>query len=340
MSIPENITRLDEQLTDLKTTCTVFQTASIALLAPVVVTSWLTRDRRDTPTRITTGLLVSVVLLSTTVLLGSTMDYRIPNPNNEIVAMFTGIALVDRDWCKTQAIAYQFFIWNVMGFWIAVVMALHHVVSKKPTRHHRAPSDTQVPPGKVTPTEWKVYGVIYGVSAVFTITPLVIEQFLGINNTTGEQLQIYTADNMLLWCWLASSGGGGILPDNDLPWSQIVFCYGWMVIVFVFSVVFSIKILCRLCAMRRNRHFVAADSSNVISDYIWRHSMFLGLFVLVLAAALVFATNETIATVNDDQESFVALKIHIIVVCGLGVWCFAVFGTHCIRCGGGCGGGA
>ena len=106
MSIPENITRLDEQLTDLKTTCTVFQTASIALLAPVVVTSWLTRDRRDTPTRITTGLLVSVVLLSTTVLLGSTMDYRIPNPNNEIVAMFTGIALVDRDWCKTQAIAY------------------------------------------------------------------------------------------------------------------------------------------------------------------------------------------------------------------------------------------
>ena len=40
-----------------------------------------------------------------------------------------------------------------------------------------------------------MYGVIYGVSAVFTITPLVIEQFLGINNTTGEQLQIYTVSD-------------------------------------------------------------------------------------------------------------------------------------------------
>lgn len=94
-----------------------------------------------------------------------------------------------------------------------------------------------------------------------------------------------------------------------------------------------------------------------VIDYIWRHSMFLGLFVLVLAAALFFATDEvrddhslghfamrtlifatcagvqTLATINDREESFVALKLHILVVCGLGVWCFFVFGTQCIRCG-------
>ena len=42
---------------------------------------------------------------------------------------------------------------------------------------------------------------------------------------------------------------------------------------------------------------------------------------------------KTIATVNGEEASFVALKLHIIVVCGMGSWCFCVFGTHCIRCG-------
>ena len=124
------------------------------------------------------------------------------------------------------------------------------------------------------------------------------------------------ADNTLLWCWLASSGGGGILPNDNIPWSQFVFFYGWMVcprlyflspercdfelkllqplsfrflgllllfflmrpiyakiIIFIFSVVFSVKILCRLCAMRRNRHFVAVDSSNVISGVLSRRTV-------------------------------------------------------------------
>lgn len=61
--------------------------------------------------------------------------------------------------------------------------------------------------------------------------------------------------------------------------------------------------------------------------------MFLALFVLVLAAALFFFANETISTMNNEEESFTALKVHIVVVCGLGIWCFLVFGTHCIRCG-------
>ena len=61
--------------------------------------------------------------------------------------------------------------------------------------------------------------------------------------------------------------------------------------------------------------------------------MFLALFVLVLAAALLFFANETMSTIDDKVESFAALKVHIIVVCGLGIWCFLVFGTHCIRCG-------
>jgi hypothetical protein len=55
--------------------------------------------------------------------------------------------------CKAQAIFYQFFIWCVMGFWIAVVMTLHHVVHKKPEPRPEPP----LPPGQVTRTEWHVY---------------------------------------------------------------------------------------------------------------------------------------------------------------------------------------
>ena len=48
--------------------------------------------------------------------------------------------------------------------------------------------------------------------------------------------------------------------------------------------------------------------------------MFLGLFVLVLGAVLFFAVDEWMATIHHEDENFIALKIHIIVVCGLGVW--------------------
>eukprot|EP00750_Incisomonas_marina_P026005 INCI586.1.p1 GENE.INCI586.1~~INCI586.1.p1 ORF type:complete len:400 (+),score=24.96 INCI586.1:185-1384(+) len=334
MSGSTNLTDLIEQLTDLKTTCSVCLSAAISLLIPVVVTSWVSQEKKDTPSRITNGFLVSVILMSATVLFGCVVDYRIPNPDNKQLAAFTHITLMSKGWCKTQAIAYQFFIWNVMGFWIAVVMSLHYVVSKKPSpRSTVTQQHTPRQSGKITCVEWKVYAAIYGTSTLFVVVPLVMEQFLPFNNQTGDQLQILTADNTLLWCWLASSGGGGILPNDNIPWSQFVFFYGWMIIIFIFSVVFSVKILCRLCAMRRNRHFVAVDSSNVISDYIWRHGMFLALFVLVLAAALLFFANETMSTIDDKVESFAALKVHIIVVCGLGIWCFLVFGTHCIRCG-------
>ena len=106
MSITENITDTVERLTDLKTTCTICLTASIALLSPVVVTSWLSKEKRDLQSKVTTGFLASVILMSATVLLGSIVDYRIPNPVNEMVAPITHITLMSHFWCKTQAIMY------------------------------------------------------------------------------------------------------------------------------------------------------------------------------------------------------------------------------------------
>lgn len=108
MSEPQNLTDLIEQLTDLKTTCSVCLSASISLLAPVVVTSWVSQEKKDTPSRITNGFLVSVILMSATVLLGCIVDYRIPNPDNEKLAIFTHITLMSKGWCKTQAVACVF----------------------------------------------------------------------------------------------------------------------------------------------------------------------------------------------------------------------------------------
>ena len=49
---------------------------------------------------------------------------------------------------------YQFFIWNVMGYWCAVVMALYFVVSRKSAI--RAASGQPEPAKKVRCREFKV----------------------------------------------------------------------------------------------------------------------------------------------------------------------------------------
>jgi hypothetical protein len=100
----DNVTEDVERLIDLKTTCTVCLSLSLGLLAPVVITSLLANERSDFPSRVTTGFLTSVILMSVTVLLGAIIDYRIPNPENRIISMFTGATLMDDNACRAQAI--------------------------------------------------------------------------------------------------------------------------------------------------------------------------------------------------------------------------------------------
>ena len=170
-----------------------------------MLTGLLVKERRTFPSRLTTIFLVKIVLVNVTVLLGASVDYRIPNPINTFMSKIDpSLTLMSDDLCKAQAILYQFLIWCILGFWVILAFCLYKVVhSTAETVNFRR-------------IEIGCYVVVYGVAAFFTIVPIIVDQSL------SDDVRIFKADNTMLWCWLtAENATGNGTGYGFVPWSQV-----------------------------------------------------------------------------------------------------------------------
>ena len=117
--IPPDLHNITRNLTDLRTTCTICVIVSLLAAAPIVLTGLIVKERRTFPSRITTIFLIKMMLMNVVVLLGSIVDYRIPNNINMLINATSpeSLSIMSMGWCKAQAVAYQFLIWCVMSYW-------------------------------------------------------------------------------------------------------------------------------------------------------------------------------------------------------------------------------
>jgi hypothetical protein len=228
-----NLTKLEQELAQLKITCTLCLILSLVAALPIVVTGLLVRERRTFPSRITTIFLVKIMLMNVVVIGGASVDYRIPSRLNELIFTPQGLPLMNQTLCKVQAMAYQFLIWCVMSFYLVLTYCLYRVVT----------STTETTDFRNL--EVWCYAVAYGVSVFFTVVPLVVDQTVG----NGE---VFRADANMLWCWLTAENATDPLDQSMafVPWSQIIFFYSWLVVYFGIGVAFSFKILGRLIGER------------------------------------------------------------------------------------------
>ncbi len=232
-----SLQNLTESLDELRLTCTICAAVSLAASLPIVLTGLIVKERRKFPSRLTTLFFVKIMLMNVVVLLGSIVNYRIPNKLNLYLNATSPVplTLMSPGFCKVQAVSYQFLIWCVMSYWVAIAFCLCKVVT----------SASEVL--DLSPLERRCYIIIYGVAAFFTAAPLVIDQ-------TVAGSQVYRADDSALWCWLTAENithqtTAPLLPgiERFVPWSQVAFFYTFELLYFFVGITYSVKILQRLC---------------------------------------------------------------------------------------------
>jgi hypothetical protein len=229
---------LTQSLDQLRLTCTVCAAVSFVASLPIVFTGLIVKERRKFPSRLTTLFFVKIMLMNAVVLLGSIVDYRIPSDINLYLNATSPVPLtiMSAGFCKAQAVSYQFLIWCVMSYWVAIAFCLCKVVN----------SASEVL--DLSPLERRCYVIIYGVAAFFTVVPLIIDQ-------TVAGGQVYRADDSALWCWLTAENvthqrtTAPLLAGVELfvPWSQVAFFYTFELLYFFVGITYSVKILQRLC---------------------------------------------------------------------------------------------
>jgi len=200
---PTEIVALINQTDDLRSTCTICLVVSLLAALPIVVTGLVVKERRRFPSRVTTLFMIKIMLMDIVVLLGSAVDYRIPNDINAM--LFPNASQMSSAACVAQALSYQFLIWCIMMYWVVIAFCLFKVVTSD--------SDVQ----NFRHIERACYLTVYGCATVFTVIPLILNY--------SQDSRIFKADNKMLWCWLTAETENVSQPLSShmsfVPFSQV-----------------------------------------------------------------------------------------------------------------------